>query len=263
MSDTARREAFFKAVGEEQKLPAAEIARSMARYPETVLDLFVTLHADEGPHGFNDAFRLFDLLDNLGCHDYDVPDAGIIDPIVLSGKQEDERPFQISLSAEMLNLDRNDLLRLLKQRLGIERPTRQTAVIRPRKPSSGDDDAPRRSPSGKIVFAGFLRQMPLEDLVQLFQLQRKTGALEIRESPEADSWHGTVGFTLGEIVDATWGPVAVPDMKPKTGEEAFYAIAKLTDGEFRFHANATIGKTIDQPTNTLLMEAMRRKDETG
>ena len=45
------------------------------------------------------------------------------------------------------------------------------------------------------------------------------------------------------------------------GEEAFFAIAKLKQGEFRFHANATIGKTIERPTATLLMEAMRLKDE--
>ncbi len=262
MSDAAKREAFFKAVGEEQKLPASEIARSMARYAESVLALFVTLHDLEGPQGFNDAFRLFDLLDNLGCHDYDVPDAKILNPIVVSGKQENDRPFQVSVNTEMLNLTRTDLLRLLKQRLGIDRPTRQTAIVRPRGVTKDGEEAPRRSPSGKIVFAGFLRQMPLEDLVQLFQLQRKTGALEVRESSSPDSMHGTVGFSLGEIVDATWGNPLVPDMKPKVGDEAFFAIATLADGEFRFHANATIGKSIDRPTNTLLMEAMRLKDET-
>lgn len=260
MSDALKREAFFSAVGRAQKLPASEIARSMARYPESVLNLFIELHDQQAATGFNDAFRLFDLLDNLGCHDYDAPDHTVLSPIVISGKQEDDRPFQLSINAEMLNLDRGDLLRILKQRLGIDRPTRQTAIVVPRRTTRSGDE-PRRSPSGKIVFAGFLRQMPLEDLVQLFQMQRKTGALEVRENSGPGAKSGTVGFTLGEIVDATWGATGVPDAPPLVGEAAFVAIAKLADGEFRFHANATIGKTINRPTATLLMDAMRLRDE--
>lgn len=100
--------------------------------------------------------------------------------------------------------------------------------------------------------SGSLREMGLPELVQVLSHGRKTGRLEVRSGAET----GDVDFLDGAIVNASWGPIR--------GEEAFYALAALPDGDFKIDpAHRPTSRVIDQSSESLLLEAMRRMDEAG
>ena len=98
--------------------------------------------------------------------------------------------------------------------------------------------------------SGSLREMGLPDMVQVLFHGRKSGSLRIR-APEGA---GEIHFADGAVVNALWGELR--------GEEAFYAMIKLRDGEFgldpTFKAQARV---IDASAEALLLEGMRRMDE--
>jgi response regulator RpfG family c-di-GMP phosphodiesterase len=100
--------------------------------------------------------------------------------------------------------------------------------------------------------SGQLRELGLPDMVQVLFHGRKSGNLKIRAPQGA----GEIHFADGSVVNALWG-----DMR---GEEAFFAMLKLTDGEFgldpTFQATARV---IDQSSEALLLEGMRRMDESA
>jgi response regulator RpfG family c-di-GMP phosphodiesterase len=105
---------------------------------------------------------------------------------------------------------------------------------------------------GRRGAAGSLREMGLPDVIQVLWHGRKTAALRIR----ANGSSGEIHFVNGEIFNAMWSNVR--------GEEAFYAMLALTDGEFvldpEFEASQRV---ISESVESLLLEGMRRVDERG
>lgn len=259
-----RRGTLVAAVAAEQRLPIEAIARQLERYPPSVIEFFIVSHEHDGARGFQDAFRLIDLAQNLGGQDLAVPNAEMLDPVVLAGRIAEGGPFQLSVPRSALNLDRADLLRLLKQRLGVDRPTRQTAFVRPTprpmkrpvavSPAGAAPTAPQPpAPAHDIGLAGRLHQMPIEDLVQIFQLQRKSGVLHVHDVSDRERELGTIGFEGGQIAAAAAAGT--------TGEAAFFLLATLPDGLFRMVDASPGARNITRQTASLLMEAARLKDE--
>ncbi|MBE4753742.1 response regulator [Corallococcus sp. ZKHCc1 1396] len=100
-------------------------------------------------------------------------------------------------------------------------------------------------------FAGSLADMGVVDLVQTFEIGRKTGVIAIQGERT-----GTVYFKEGRVVDAELGRLK--------GENAFYRLLNTFEGQFDVQFT-----TLDRPerievsTQGLLMEGMRRLDEWG
>ncbi|RKH06576.1 response regulator [Corallococcus sp. CA053C] len=100
-------------------------------------------------------------------------------------------------------------------------------------------------------FAGSLADMGVVDLVQTFEIGRKTGVISIQGERT-----GTVYFKEGRVVDAELGRLK--------GENAFYRLLNTFEGQFDVQFT-----TLDRPerievsTQGLLMEGMRRLDEWG
>jgi response regulator RpfG family c-di-GMP phosphodiesterase len=98
--------------------------------------------------------------------------------------------------------------------------------------------------------SGSLAEMALPDLVQILWHGRKSGALRLRRG--ADS--GEVHFAEGMVVNAMWGKLR--------GEDAFYAMLRISEGEFAFDPNYKAEEVLIQASpESLLLEGMRRLDE--
>lgn len=98
--------------------------------------------------------------------------------------------------------------------------------------------------------SGALKDMSLAEVVQILGQGRKTGGLRITSQQKV----GEVFFLEGLIAHATY--------QTTRGEEAFYQLMTLTDGDFRFTPDVKSGeRSIQAQTETLLLEAMRRLDE--
>jgi response regulator RpfG family c-di-GMP phosphodiesterase len=112
------------------------------------------------------------------------------------------------------------------------------------------DQRASASPRNTRGVSGSLREMGLPDMVQVLFHGRKTGKLEIR----APKGSGEIHFAEGSVVDAKWGDAR--------GEAAFYAMLKLTDGDFALDPSfKPAGRVIHQSAEALLLEGMRRMDE--
>jgi CRP-like cAMP-binding protein len=100
---------------------------------------------------------------------------------------------------------------------------------------------------------GSLESMPFADVIQLLHVTQKTGVLGLRDGDLS----GGLYFRGGEVSHAWVGQVK--------GEEAFYQMATWKKARFGFNgiARREEEQSIEQPTMTLLMEAMRRMDEDG
>jgi response regulator RpfG family c-di-GMP phosphodiesterase len=110
--------------------------------------------------------------------------------------------------------------------------------------------AQRASTRGTKGVTGQLREMGLPDMVQVLFHGRKTGNLRIR----AAEGNGEIHFLEGNVVNALWNEMR--------GEEAFYAMLKLTEGEFGLDpAFKPTARVINQSAEALLLEGMRRLDE--
>lgn len=98
--------------------------------------------------------------------------------------------------------------------------------------------------------SGSLAEMALPDLVQILWHGKKNGLLKLRRGGET----GEIHFADGRVVNATWGQLR--------GEEAFYGLLALVDGEFALDPNfrpPTV--VITTSPEALLLEGMRRLDE--
>ena len=105
-----------------------------------------------------------------------------------------------------------------------------------------------------MSFKGTLSELALSDLIEITSLGAKTGVLEIAH-PDGSA-AGRICFREGALAAATCGAL--------DGERAFYAILGLREGSFVFDPEIDPGESsIDLPTGSLLMEAMRRVDEIG
>lgn len=98
--------------------------------------------------------------------------------------------------------------------------------------------------------SGSLTEMSLPDVVQILWHGRKTCTVRL-VTPEGS---GDVSFAEGQIIDAKLGGIR--------GEEAFYKLLTVHEGEFKIDTEApTPEQTIDASPESLLLEGMRRLDE--
>ncbi len=106
------------------------------------------------------------------------------------------------------------------------------------------------APGRRVV--GSLAEMPVSDVVEILAKGKKTGALRL--SP-ASAARGDVWLDGGRIVHAACPPTSA-------GQEALFSLLRIREGEFAFEAGvASPTRSIDAPTEWLLLEALRRIDE--
>ncbi|MBX5483575.1 MAG: response regulator [Myxococcaceae bacterium] len=104
----------------------------------------------------------------------------------------------------------------------------------------------------KSGFSGSLADMGVVDLIQTFEIGRKTGTITITENDRT----GTVWFRDGRVVDAELGRLR--------GENAFYRLLNTFEGKFEVKFGPVERPDrIEVSTQGLLMEGMRRLDEWG
>lgn len=101
-----------------------------------------------------------------------------------------------------------------------------------------------------MSFQGSIQELPVPDIIQLVSVSGKTGMFMLVRGAE----RGYIYLRNGRIVHA--------ELDGVTGEEAVYALAIWSTGDFQF----TPGKdtdivSIDKTNTSLLMEAARRLDE--
>ncbi|MFO0708447.1 MAG: DUF4388 domain-containing protein [Sandaracinus sp.] len=100
--------------------------------------------------------------------------------------------------------------------------------------------------------SGSLRDMGLTEVVQVLGQGRKSGCLRIVSQHRV----GEVYFGEGLVVHALFAQA--------TGEEAFYQMLLLKDGDFKFDpTQKPKDKTMQASIESLLLEGMRRMDEAG
>jgi hypothetical protein len=101
-----------------------------------------------------------------------------------------------------------------------------------------------------MAFQGSLAELHLPDIIQLISVSGKSGVFHL-----VDGAHrGQIYLHEGKIVHA--------ELEDVSGEEAVYALAIWSQGDFRFDPGAvTQLRTISKSNTNLLMEAARRLDE--
>lgn len=101
-----------------------------------------------------------------------------------------------------------------------------------------------------MAFQGSLAELHLPDIIQLISVSGKTGVFNLIDG----ALRGQIFLNEGKIVHA--------QLEDVSGEEAVYALAIWSQGEFKFEPGiATEQKTITKSNTNLLMEAARRLDE--
>ncbi len=112
--------------------------------------------------------------------------------------------------------------------------------------------AAQTAPAAAGGVSGSLAEMDMPDLVQVLSQGRKTGALKI-QSPAGS---GEIHFKEGRLVNVIY--------KGQEGEEAFYEMLRITDGQFQVDAAFRPEREIIQlSAESLLLEGMRRLDESN
>ena len=95
-----------------------------------------------------------------------------------------------------------------------------------------------------------MQELPVPDIIQLVSVSGKTGMFMLVRGAE----RGYIFLRSGRIVHAELGSL--------TGEEAVYALAIWSTGDFQFTPGKEVDAvTIDKTNTSLLMEAARRLDE--
>jgi len=101
-------------------------------------------------------------------------------------------------------------------------------------------------------FRGMMRQVGLQEVIQMECLGRKSSLLEVF----ASNMRGRIYICDGSIIHAESGPVR--------GEAALYGLLALQDGEFNLSQfSEPPQRTIEGPWEFLLMEAARLTDEAS
>lgn len=112
--------------------------------------------------------------------------------------------------------------------------------------------ANRTTMSGRTRFAGSTQDMAVVDLLQTFEVSRKSGVVHLRSG----SHEGHIYFRDGKIVDAELGRLR--------GEEAIYRALIWNEATFEVEFKAVANEDlIGGSTQAILMEGMRRVDEWG
>src|SRR5690349_17758735 len=101
-----------------------------------------------------------------------------------------------------------------------------------------------------MSFQGSIQELPVPDIIQLVSVSGKTGMFMLVRGSE----RGYIYLRNGKIVHAELGSL--------TGEEAVYALAIWSTGDFQFTpGKETESVSIEKTNTSLLMEAARRLDE--
>ena len=101
-----------------------------------------------------------------------------------------------------------------------------------------------------MSFQGSIQELPVPDIIQLVSVSGKTGMFMLVRGSE----RGYIFLRSGRIVHAELGGL--------TGEEAVYALAIWSTGDFQFTPGKEVDTvSIDKTNTSLLMEAARRLDE--
>jgi len=101
-----------------------------------------------------------------------------------------------------------------------------------------------------MSFQGSITELPVPDIIQLVSVSGKTGMFTLVHGSE----RGYIHLKNGQMVHARLGDL--------TGEEAIYALAIWSSGDFQFTPNEEPDSvTIEKSNTSLLMEAARRLDE--
>lgn len=118
-------------------------------------------------------------------------------------------------------------------------------------------DAVGRQTATDHEVQGQLSQIPLTDLLQVFNMNRRTGELElVRGEPGHRRDRGRVLLRDGNVIQAHVGPRV-------DGEKALYRLISWRGGSFAFAPHrVTAATSILTPTRSLLLEGVRQLDET-
>ena len=101
-----------------------------------------------------------------------------------------------------------------------------------------------------MAFQGSLAELHLPDIIQLISVSGKTGVFHLTDG----ALKGQIFLNDGKIVHA--------QLDDASGEEAVYALAIWSQGDFKFEPGiSTEVRTISKSNTNLLMEAARRLDE--
>jgi CheY-like chemotaxis protein len=112
--------------------------------------------------------------------------------------------------------------------------------------------ASRSTSSGRTRFTGSTQDMAVVDLLQTFEVSRKSGVVHLRGGAQ----EGHIYFRDGKIVDAELGRLR--------GEEAIYRALIWNEATFEVEFKAIANEDIiGGSTQAILMEGMRRVDEWG
>ncbi len=100
---------------------------------------------------------------------------------------------------------------------------------------------------------GDLSEFPLTDIIQLVDLSKKTGGVQISGVRGSQHLEGWIYFRDGKIIGAE-----LPNLAPL---EAVYAFFTFSSGSFSFIDNATIPQpTINVSNEVIIMEGIMRQD---
>src|SRR5271154_859841 len=113
--------------------------------------------------------------------------------------------------------------------------------------------AANRSPtSGRTRFSGSTQDMAVVDLLQTFEVSRKSGVVHLRSGTQ----DARIYFREGKVVDA--------DLARLRGEEAIYRALIWNEATFEVEfCPVTNDDIMNTSTQGILMEGMRRVDEWG
>ena len=102
----------------------------------------------------------------------------------------------------------------------------------------------------RTKFSGQLADMAIVDLLQTIEISRKSGTIEL----ETDLGNATVWFREGKVIDAQMGRLQAA--------AAVYRLLGISEGTFEVEfRNINRASVVEEATQTLLMEGMRRVDE--
>ena len=105
-----------------------------------------------------------------------------------------------------------------------------------------------------MALHGDLSDFTLVDLIQLIDLGRKTGAVEIHGQRRAERLDGWLYFNEGKICAAQLGSIG--------GEEAAYTFFTCTAGPFTLHEQGALpAPNIHVSNEVVIMEGVQRQDE--
>jgi CheY-like chemotaxis protein len=106
------------------------------------------------------------------------------------------------------------------------------------------------SMAAESEISGSLSQIFLPDLYQMLAMNVKSGIIQV----EGEAVTGSIYIENGDIVSATTQNI--------TGEKALYRLVPLREGKFRFiPGKVGVRRTVNGPSQHLILEAMRHHDE--